>query len=99
MFMWLFDEMKHKITYQEPSAEGGGTQVLHPCLQTAAWVAVMLLGLYSDWSDLSVGMSRSNCPAGRPAIEAAMYWPLFTRSPYFSAYGIHPTWWNGFGQA
>ena len=61
MFMWPFDEMKHKITYQEPSAEGRGTQVLSSFLQTEAWVAIMPLGLYSAWSDLSVGMSRSNC--------------------------------------
>lgn len=59
--MWPFDEMKHKITYQEPSAEGGGSQVLSSFLQTEAWVAIMLLGLYSAWSDLSMGMSRSNC--------------------------------------
>lgn len=59
--MWPFDEMKHKIIYQEPSAEGGGSQVLSSFLQTEARVAIMLLGLYSAWSDLSVGMSRSNC--------------------------------------
>jgi len=63
MFMWTFDEIKHKTAYEEPSAECGGTQVLilSSFLQTEAWVAIMLLGLYSAWSDLSVAKSRSNC--------------------------------------
>lgn len=41
MFVWHFDEMRHKTTYQEPSTEDGEIPVLSLLLQAVALAAVM----------------------------------------------------------